>query len=286
MAHEIISTYPLTGIRAATTAPQMALLEKAISVLRADDRVLAAWLVGSFATNGGDPFSDIDVHCCIEDARAEEIRMGWKELLHRITPTVMATAFPPGTIGGYALTPEWTHIDLAFHPRSRLDTAALTGLRPLFDRTGALLPAHPIPRPPGVGEPWFPAAVVDWYFYMFGNLVVVVGRNEPVLATNGIITIRDTCLVPLFCAERGIRRAGGAKRLNVFLSEEQRFLLESLPPIVPTIDAVIEAEIALARLFIPRGRALAAKTGAAWPEQLEAATLAHVARGLGITVTI
>jgi hypothetical protein len=100
----------------------------------------------------------------------------------------------------------------------------------------------------------------------------------------GAVTTRDTCLVPLFCAERGIRRAGGVKRMRPFLSEEQHALLEHLPPFLPTLDSVIECELAVAKHFIPRGRALARETGAEWPEALEAATVRYVENALGCTV--
>jgi hypothetical protein len=56
----VSSRYSLAGIRAATTAPQEDLIARAVEVLRGDDRVLAAWLVGSFATGEADPWSDID----------------------------------------------------------------------------------------------------------------------------------------------------------------------------------------------------------------------------------
>jgi hypothetical protein len=282
------SRFSLAGIRAATTAPQEALLALATEVLRRDRRVLAAWLVGSFAGGIADPFSDIDVHCCVGDGAIDELRGdGWKEVLHEITPTVMATTFPfPGTVGGFALTPEWTHIDLAFHARAGLELNPEGGLRPLFDRTGGLLPREPVPPAPVQREPYFPADAVDLYFYIFGNLVTVVGRNEPILLNNGVVLLRDSCLVPLLCAERGVHRIGGAKRMRRFLSRGQYELLCSLPAIDGTLDTCIEANLALARIFVPRARALAGRVGASWPADLERATIDHVERGLGIRVDI
>ena len=53
-----ISRYALAGVRAATTAAQEALIARATDVLRDDDRVIAAWLVGGFAVGDGDAFSD------------------------------------------------------------------------------------------------------------------------------------------------------------------------------------------------------------------------------------
>jgi hypothetical protein len=59
-------------------------------------------------------------------------------------------------------------------------------------------------------------------------------------------------------------------------------VLESLPPLVATVDSVVDAQLHLARIFIERGRALAARLGEPWPEELERATLRHVEGGLGI----
>lgn len=288
MPEDLVSRLPLTGIRTATTEPQLVLLDRAVAVLRADERVLATWLAGSFGSGEADAFSDVDLHCSVADAAIEELRGdGWKAILHRITPTVLATSFPPGRVlGGYALTPDWAHLDLVFYPRSQIDPARLVGIRPLFDKTGEILPAGDVPAPPRQGDPYFPAEAVAFYFYLLGNLITVLGRGELLLATNGTIARRDLCLVPLLLGERGIRRSGGQKRLNPFLSPDQRQLLESLPPIVPAIDAIVDCELSLARIFIPRGRALAARTGARWPADLEQATLAHLERGLGITIQI
>lgn len=125
---------------------------------------------------------------------------------------------------------------------------------------------------------------MPWFFYVFGKLAAVVGRNEPVLGIQGVTTILYTCVVPLFFAERGVQKVGGAKRLNPFLSLEQQATLEALPPLGWTLDSVIEGEIALAEIFIPRGRDLAAQLGAEWPEPLEAATVDYLSHQLGFEV--
>jgi hypothetical protein len=280
----VASRYSLAGIRSATTEPQEDLIARAVDVLRTDDRVLAAWLVGSFATGGADPWSDIDLHILVTDAAADDLKDSWRDLLHRMTPTVMAQPFYPGSDGGYAITPEWVHIDLAFHRESVLDPKTVEGMSPLLDKRGDRLPDGPTPRAPFVSEPYFPADTVDFFFYMFGNLVVVVGRNEPAWAMNGVITLRDYGLVPLMFAERGVRKQGGNKRQNPFLSQEQQQVLLDLPPVGPTIDSVIDAEVAIARDFIPRGRSLARTVGASWPEAFEHATVRRIEDAFGLRV--
>lgn len=277
-----MTRYPLTGIRAASTAAQLALLDHAAAVLEADDRILAAWLGGSFATGEADPWSDLDIHCCVEDDVAAGLAgEGWKTVLAKVTPTVLATSLQAPVIGGYALTPDWIHLDLVFRPRSAFDAGQhAAGARPLFDRA-RLLDDLP-PAPPVQIEPWFPRETVDFFFYMLGNIVTVVGRDDAALAMLGVLTVRDTCLVPLLLAERGIVRRGGMKRLNYWLTTEQRLLVESVPPLSATVESVVDAQLHLARIFITRGRAHAARLGAEWPERLEAATLHHVEHGLGV----
>jgi hypothetical protein len=133
---------------------------------------------------------------------------------------------------------------------------------------------------------------VDWFLYMVGASVGVVGRNEVVPGSNGVVMVRDLALVGLFLAEQGLlttreHQAPGnpfpfTKRLRPYLTEEQHCVLESLPPIGPTIDSIVDGYRAVARAFLPRARALADSTGAEWPAAYEAATLAHYERGIGV----
>lgn len=271
------TSYSLAGVRAATTAPQLALLDRLVPVLRADGRFRAAWLTGSFALGTADPFSDVDVHCLVD----RDLGDTWVDVVRTVTPLVLVKPFPSDIAGGSCITPEWLHLDLALH--RDLDLASLTGIAPLFDTTGTL-PAVAVPLPDEPRVPWFPADVVDWFFYLLGTFVVVVGRDEPAWAMNGVLTARDTCLVPLMMAERGVRRVGGNKRLDPFVSPEQRAVLRAIPPLAPTIDAVVAAEVAIAADFVPRGRRLAAATGAEWPRALQDATVAWFERGLGASV--
>jgi hypothetical protein len=66
------------------------------------------------------------------------------------------------------------------------------------------------------------------------------------------------------------------KRLNAYLTPEQRTMLEALPPISAHRDSVIEGHLAVASEFLPRARVLLES----WPHELESATLAHLAREL------
>ena len=284
------SRYSLEGIRQATTAPQEALLQRAVAVLDGDPRVLAAWLVGSFATGVADAFSDVDLQCLVADEAVPDLETTWRDLVGRISPPVAVAPFP-GAIGGTCTTPEWLRFDIVFHPASAFDRSTLEGMVPLVDR-GGHLPDAAVPVPDRAGDPFFPSWLVGWFLYMVGASVGVVGRDEIVPGSNGVVVVRDIGLVGLFLAERGLlttreHTAPGnpfpfTKRLRPYLTDEQNGLLESLPPVGPSLDSVIDGYRAVASVFLPRARALADTTGSEWPAAYEAATLAHWERGIGV----
>jgi hypothetical protein len=106
------------------------MIDKACAVAAADDRIVAAWLGGSFAAGTADAFSDIDLHCAITDESADWFAGHWTDIAGQITPLVLAAPIP-GVLGGLVITPEWLHVDLVFHRRSQCDPATLTSVRPL-----------------------------------------------------------------------------------------------------------------------------------------------------------
>ncbi|HXQ19914.1 MAG TPA: nucleotidyltransferase domain-containing protein [Acidimicrobiales bacterium] len=288
-----VSRFPLTGVRSATTAPQEAFIERAREALSSDERVLAAYLVGGFAVGTADAWSDVDLQVIVADEAADDIKASWPTLVGQMAETADIRPFDFG-IGGICITPEWLHFDVVFHSASSIDAKNIEGMVPLVDKAG-LLPDHPVPRPHRHGDPFFPQAAVDMFLYMLGNMVTVVGRNDPIPATNGVIMVRDIALVGLLLAERGWattrEHASGnpfpfTKRLCSYLTEEQNMLLASLPPLEPTVDSAIEGYLALARIFLPRARRLAARTVHPWPEAYERASVSYFERSLGVVIGV
>jgi hypothetical protein len=226
----------------------------------------------------------------VPDDAAPPLEATWRELVERISPTVAVAPFP-GAVGGTCTTPEWLRFDIVFHPASAIDPSTVEGMVPLLDH-GGHLPVATVPRPDRRGDPFFPAWLVAWFLYMVGASVGVVGRNEVVPGSNGVLVVRDIGLVGLFLAEQGLlttrehQTPGNpfpfTKRLRPYLTEEQNGILESLPPVAPTVDSVIEGYRAVAAAFLPRARALAVATGSEWPAAYETATLSYYERGIGV----
>jgi predicted nucleotidyltransferase len=264
---------------------QQGVIQKAREVLPEDERILAVYLVGSYGTGEADRFSDVDVHLVVTDESVPWFEENWDEVLQSLAgPTVFADRLP-GLIGGLGITADWLHVDLIMHPLEKFDQFQYDGVRVLFDRDGTLFPDGDI-RPKGgrSGDPYWPAGPVNLFFYFLGNLVTVLGRDERIVGNQGIGVVRDQ-LIALMLAERGVRRTGGAKRLNALLSAEQRAALEAIPAAGTEPTDIVAANQYICREFGRRGTALAERTGEQWPTEFVDATLAHLRGHFGIDFT-
>ena len=256
---------------------QQAVISRAGEALRDNERVLAVYLIGSYATGAADRFSDVDVHLVVTDDSTEWFEEHWDDVLRELVgPTVLAEPIPGVMTGWLGITVDWLHVDLIVHPLASFDRFQYDGVRVLFDRDGTLFPEGDIaPKGGQPGEPYWPAANVKLFFYFLGNLVTVLGRDERIVGNQGVGVVRDQ-LVALMLAERGVHRNSGLKRLNAFLSDEQRATLESIPAAGTDPADIIAANQYICRQFITRGTALAERTGGEWPTAFVEATLAHL----------
>jgi hypothetical protein len=107
-------------------------------------------------------------------------------------------------IGGLCITPEWLHFDIVFRPVDAVDPTKVEGMVPLIDKAG-ILPGGTVPRPSCQRAPFFPVSAVEHFLYMLRNMVSVVGGDEVVPASNGVVIVRDIDLVGLLLAEQGWR---------------------------------------------------------------------------------
>ncbi|HEY7173641.1 MAG TPA: hypothetical protein VH442_01885 [Micromonosporaceae bacterium] len=158
------------------TVDHLALVERVRQITSDEPLVLAAWIAGSLANGIDDDYSDVDLHLLVSDADLDEFHHLWMDLIQRIGPMVMVRPIA-GAVGGYAITPSWMHIDVVCHAAGTFTPTALRGCWSLFDRVG-VLPAGISPGPTASREPYFPADTIDFYYYLLGNLAVVLGRGE------------------------------------------------------------------------------------------------------------
>lgn len=262
------------------TEEQQALLAQLTEALARDPRVRSAWLSGSFATGAGDAWSDVDVTVVVDKADIAaclgDCRTGALPL-----PATVFSHIVHGRIFS-AVTAAWNRFDLTFLTPAELAHQDGAGLAPLLGDPAA----RPPPRPPGPDADAAPRIerLVCEFLRVLGLAPVSFGRGEWIVGQQGVELLRGM-LVELMLEENAVpRSARGAKRLNAFLSDEQRKELEGLVPPRAERQSLIDAQGEIGRLFLARGRPLAERLGAPWPAAFEAATHDYLRRELGLEI--
>jgi len=228
------------------------------------------------ANGVGDIYSDVDLNLIVEDDTTDFWRTHWSDALERCAGRlILAIDLGAPIIGGFALTEAWEHVDFIVHERSAFQQPASS--LPIYDPDELLVPATEFS--PSAGSPYYPAGPVKFFLYLVGNLVVSLGRSELIVAHSGVNALRDQ-LVKLMLAENGIQKTDGNKRLNPYLTPQQKDLLEHLPTPPVSKTAITEACRAITADFVVRARLLAEATGNSFPDELMAATDQHLSKHL------
>lgn len=265
------------------TEAQQSLIDAIRAALADDAEVEAAWLAGSLGAGGGDAFSDVDILALTPTGRASEVARCYAANPAAIAPTVLVNTLFGRVVS--AVTDDWCRFDLSFVEASELARYDRGRLTPLFNRTG-LEPANG-PAPPHRIDPAQLATTVAEFYRILGLSVVGLGRAEYIICLSGQELLRRMIL-DLMLDENGVgaNDRGGALRRNPFLTEAQRAELAALPDVKADHDGIVAGNLALAAIFLPRARRLAARIGASWPAALEVATRDHLRRHLGVDLPI
>jgi predicted nucleotidyltransferase len=259
------------------TEDQQALLDQLLAAFAADPRVRSAWLSGSLGRGAGDAWSDIDLTVVADDPAAclRDCAVGALAL-----PATVFSQIVHGRILS-AVTADWSRFDLAFLTPAEFADQDGGGLVRVLGDTPA-----PPPRPANA-DPDAPGRIlrlIHEFLRVLGLSPVCIGRQEWLVGQQGVELLRGM-LVEVMLEENGVPRAArGAKRLNGFLSAEQRAALEALPMPAADCAALLAAQTEIARLFLAEARPLAQRLGVAWPEAFEAATRDHLRRELDLAI--
>lgn len=259
------------------TARQIQVITEA---LQDQPRIRALFLGGSHGSGLADAHSDLDFLAVAVDGPTDAFSGLWREAVGRIGEIVLWWDRQARPMLINAITAEWVRVDVEVVTPQQMAARSGDGLKMLFDhdRIRDGLPAARGRTGPSLSR-------MKWQFEEFirilGLLPLAMGREEYLNSITGVGYLRGL-LVDLLIEETAAPNRGGALHLNRLITREQKDLLASLPPLVPTREAMIAANLAYAAAYLPRARRMAGRLGIDWPERFEAATWAHLERSLGI----
>ena len=265
-----------------STQSQRALVERLRQVLDEDERVESAWLSGSYGRGIGDVWSDIDIVAVVDEDDRPHCVGEYGGRRNPVGDTVLL-----GTLHGRIVTavrPDLERYDIHFVTPQEFRAFDKSDLRPLNVENLDTPPA-----PPRSPKPYQPSAdalvaAASEFLRILGLFPVCLGREEWLVVQEGMFLQRKA-LIELMIEANGIGRAdrGGAKRLNPYLTLEQKAALEAIPQTGAVRAELIAANRAIARLYLPLAKATIAKAGGVWPQALESATRARLESTLGLT---
>jgi hypothetical protein len=186
--------------------------------------------------------------------------------------------FMPGSF--YSLTPTCERFDVVLERVSQIPRSFFRVRFLVFDRDGldAQLPAPFPPAKPDLAKVETAIEEPLRYLAMFPAMLA---RGELLLGQEGYGHMRRR-LSELFLEANAPLPTTGVKHWRDKLDDAQYAVLEALPWPQATREALIAANLELARALVLHGRPIAEKLGVRWPERLEAAVREHLRRELGI----
>lgn len=256
---------------------QHSLIARVVDGFGGDPRIAGLFLSGSFGTGTADQFSDVDFLAIADTAEHEGLAADWRKALEAIAPIVHFNRLPHALVLN-AITDDWLRVDLHIANRDHLAHTAQDCLKPLVDRDSLYATLRP-ETPEPVRNPGRLGWMVGEFIRILGLTPVAIGRGEVELMTVGNTFLRRF-LTDLLILEVNPRIPGGMLHLSRVLDPERMAVLASVPLPQLTADAAIASNLALARVYMPRAKALCAALGVEWPTAFEAATRRNLQRAL------
>lgn len=254
--------------------PQLALLERATAVFKADRRVRAAFLRGSFYAGRPDIYSDLDVFIVVDPSDAADIFDCGRALLNEIGAVIWVsqTAVEP------------PHLRALFAGPVRVELTVVTtenippydGWRVLFDELDLLGPRGRVFAPDSL-RPEHVAIRCDEFWWNLFSSVGQLKRGHLWMAAS----LLDACRATL--AQMMRWRRDPERPFESYIDLERHLTAEDQQALAQTLASYDMRSITMALLcaadaFDPAAREVAARLDAGYPAELAHATKEYFIR--------
>ncbi|WP_449395290.1 nucleotidyltransferase domain-containing protein [Devosia riboflavina] len=245
-----------------------------------DEAVRGLFLSGSFGRGTADEWSDVDLLAVVGKDDQRGVADRWKTALNRLAPVVYWNELERGGFLINAVTEDWLRCDLYMQEPGKIGARAKNTISPLIDRDG-IYDSLPDALPPKTPNPHALRYQINEFIRILGLTPVAMGRREYLTAVMGNGLLRGL-LTDLFMQDVSEPDSGGILHLSKLLPAEQIKIMSDLPFPNATANSVMEAHLAIARVFMPRAKAMAERLDVEWPEAFEAATRRVLQEKLGV----
>jgi predicted nucleotidyltransferase len=255
-------------------------VDRFVTACRTDDRVIAAFLGGSYAKGAADEFSDLDVYVITTDEAYDDFMAGRAAFLGRLGEPVFLENFDPlnltlfiyadGVEGelGVGRAGAFTHIHGGPY-RALLDKQDILA--------GVVFPSYQPDRTEQIEKL---RQQLVWFWHDLSHFLAAHGRGQQWSAYGQLEALRRCCINLARLREDVLDAAEGDE---TYFKVEQALPVETLSALEATLglldrDALLRSARSVVRLYQSLARELARTHGLDYPLKLEQVMLARLGK--------
>lgn len=240
-------------------------IDRFVGVCQADDRVVAALLVGSRADGTADGHSDLDLHVITSDLAHAAFMASRTDFARALGDPLFLEDFEIPRMA-FAIYADGTELELTIVPVADLN---LSGpYRVLLDKAGVIGPAAARPPAPPAVDLETIRRQVNWFWHDLSHFIAATGRGQLWWAYGQLDDLRRYCLNLARLDTDPAEEPEGYWKVEHFLAEGDLAALRAT--VVPMErDAMLAAAQAVLALYRERAERLSREHGLAYPARLD-----------------
>ena len=243
-------------------------MNRFVAVCQTDERVVAAFLGGSYARDAADAYSDLDLYLITTDEAYDDFFAEREAFIRRLGEPVFLESFNLPHIVFFIFS-DGTEGELALGRESHFHHIHGGPYRVLLDKKGILA---------GAVFPWYEPAqaeqietlrrLVSWFWHDLSHFITAMARGQLWWAHGALEDMRHTCVNLARLRQNFQAAAEGYEKL------EQAIPVEQVSPLQATFcpldrDAMLQAALVIVRFYQELPPPLARAHGIPYPAGLE-----------------
>lgn len=245
--------------------------DRFVAACQADERVVAAFLGGSYARGTADAYSDLDLYLITSDEAYEDFIAGREAFMRGLGEPVFVEDFElPDTV--FYIFSEGTEGELGLGRESQFDHIHSGPYRVLLDKkgilAGAVFPQHE-PAPARQRETL--RRLVYWFWHDLSHFITAMGRGQLWWAHGQLEALRLTCVnlarLKQDFSDADVGEEGYFKVDKAIPVEQLSSLRATICPLEPR--AMLQAALVIVRFYQELAPGLARTHAITYPADLE-----------------
>lgn len=243
-------------------------VDRFVAACRADPRVVAAFLGGSYASGAADAYSDLDLSLITSEEAYEDFLAGRETFIRRLGEPVFLETFHRQNFL-FFIFPDGTEGELGVGRPSDFTDMNRGAYRVLLDKTGILAGAvFPGYEPTQAEQIETLRCLIYWFWHDVSHFITAIGRRHLWWAQGQLEALRQYDVKLALLRQNFSREAEGYDKLD------QALPLEQLSPLETTycpldLAAMLQASLVIVGFYQNLAQPLAQMHSIPYPDGLE-----------------